>query len=123
MTKFRCTDDLGNYLGMPLIHGRLTRRDFQKLIDKVKSKLAGWKTNCLSMAGRVTLAKSVISSIPFYAMQSTRIPMSICSEIEMLQRNFIWGPDENKRKVHTISWETVCRNKNQGGWELKSLVG
>lgn len=79
------------------------------------------KANCLSMAGRVTLAKSVISAIPFYAMQSTRIPTCVCNETEKLQRNFIWGHDENSRKVHTIGWDTICKSKDQGGLGIRRL--
>lgn len=74
------------------------------------------------MAGRVTLAKSVISSISYYFMQSTRIPRTICAGIEIVQRILIWGHPDGGRCLHTISWEVMCRSKKCGGLGIKRLV-
>lgn len=60
------TEDLGKYLGVPSIHGRVTCRTFQGLLDRVQTRLDGWKAKLLSVAGRVTLAKSVLNAIPLY---------------------------------------------------------
>lgn len=38
------------------------------------SKLNGWETKFLSIAGRTTLAKSSLSSIPNYVMQCISLP-------------------------------------------------
>ena len=65
------TQNLGKYLGMPLIHSKVTSRTYPEFVEKVNKRLAGWKSKCLSFAGRTTLIKSVISAIPSYAMQST----------------------------------------------------
>lgn len=43
------------------------------------------------MAGRITLAKSVLLAIPNYFMGTVHLPISICREIEKITRNFIWG--------------------------------
>ena len=51
------TDDLGRYLGMPAIHGRVTKRTFQQVLDRINKRLAGWKTKVLSLAGRATLVQ------------------------------------------------------------------
>ncbi|KAF7812710.1 RNA-directed DNA polymerase [Senna tora] len=122
LTNFGATQDIGKYLGMPILHNRVTRHTFNFLVDKVRNCLAGWKRNCLSLAGRVTLAKSVISAVPYYAMQSTRIPKVTCSKIEKLQRNFVWGHLDNVRKPHPISWKTVCSPKESGGLGIKRLT-
>ena len=52
------TEDLSRYLGVPTITGRVTKATFQGVIDKVDKRLAGWKTKCLSLAGRATLIQS-----------------------------------------------------------------
>lgn len=101
---------------MPLIHGRQTKKDFDRIIDRVRTKLSSWKANYLSMAGRVTLTSFVISSMPYYAMQSTRIPILVCNEIEKVQRNFIWGHLIGPKKVHSASWDMVC-----GGLGIKNF--
>lgn len=48
------TDDLGKYLGVPLIHGRVTKSPYQDIAAKVNAKLSNWKVNTLSLAGHVT---------------------------------------------------------------------
>jgi len=49
------TEDLGRYLGVPAIHGRVTKSTYQGVITRIDKRLAGWKSKCLSLAGRVTL--------------------------------------------------------------------
>ena len=39
------TADLGRYLGVPITHGRPTKRTYAYLVDKLRSKLAAWKRN------------------------------------------------------------------------------
>lgn len=41
LSGFSKIDDLGTYLGMPMLHGRKTRSDFNRIVDRVKRKLAG----------------------------------------------------------------------------------
>ncbi|CAL1367787.1 unnamed protein product [Linum trigynum] len=114
------TNDLGKYLGVPVIHGRLTKLTYRYILDKIDSKLTAWKARTLSLAGRVTLAKAVLEAIPLYAMQTTLLPASVCDTIDRKIRWFVWGSQVGKRKVHLISWETICKPKNQGGLGLRT---
>ena len=65
---FRSTPNLGKYLGFPLKHSGSGGKDFGFVLDRVKKKLAGWKTNLLSMAGRRVLIQASSSTIPIYVM-------------------------------------------------------
>ena len=62
------TDDLGKYLGVPLLHGRVTKSIFQPVVEQVKKRLVGWQKKMLSFAGRATLVQSVLTAIPLYTM-------------------------------------------------------
>ncbi|CAI0548092.1 unnamed protein product, partial [Linum tenue] len=67
----------------------------------------------------VTLATSVLTSMPTYAMQTTYLPISICDAIDRRVRSFIWGSTADKRKIHLVHWEGICRPKHEGGLGLR----
>ena len=54
---FSATNDLGNCLGMPLIHSRVIKDTYHSILDKVDKRITGWNVAHLSFAGRVTLAQ------------------------------------------------------------------
>jgi hypothetical protein len=57
---------LGKYLGPPLHVKNLYMIDVQPLIDKIRTRLLGWKGKLLSKAGCETLIKTTLSSHPIY---------------------------------------------------------
>ncbi|XP_024195608.1 uncharacterized protein LOC112198716 [Rosa chinensis] len=116
------TTDLGKYLGMPLIHSRVNKHTYDSLFDKVQSRLSSWKSKVLSMAGRLTLLQSVTYSIPIYAMQTAKLPVSLCDRIDKLNRDFLWGDSNENKKVHLVGWETVCQPKKLGGLGIKKTA-
>lgn len=71
---------------MNIIHERVGKKNFKDGIDKVKNRLAGWKARQLSLAGRITLQQSVLSAIPSYTMQTMRMPLSVCEELDRQSR-------------------------------------
>lgn len=44
----------------------------------------------LSKAGRVTLIKSMLCSIPTYFMSAFSLPIHVANKLEKLQRDFLW---------------------------------
>lgn len=73
------------------------------------------------MAGRATLVQSSLSTMPMYAMQSTKLPRSTCDDIDRMSRRFLWGGDEDRRKVHLVSWQNVTKPKMEGGLGFRSM--
>ncbi|XP_045797737.1 uncharacterized protein LOC123891912 [Trifolium pratense] len=91
-----------NYLGLP-IGGNPRRLSFWKpVIDKIKSRLSTWKCSNMSMRGRLVLLKAALSSLPVYFLSFFNAPASIVSIIKSLFKSFLWGGDEEARKVHWI---------------------
>ena len=69
----------------------------------------------MSLGGRITLIQSCLSHIPSYFLSLFKIPVSIASKIEKMQRDFLWsGAGEGKRD-HLIRWEVVSRPREMGG--------
>ncbi|KAF3647283.1 hypothetical protein FXO38_18738 [Capsicum annuum] len=65
-------DKFGKYLGFLVFHKKPCNRDFQFILDNLNTKLAGWKTKFLNMAGRIILTKSSLASIPAHVMSKLK---------------------------------------------------
>ena len=89
--QFTETNDLGTYLGVPTINGRVTRATCAQLEEKIHKRLAGWATKRISLAGRSTLVKSTLSTKANYHMQSIKLTRSICDDIDRKSRRYLWG--------------------------------
>ncbi|CAL1393436.1 unnamed protein product [Linum trigynum] len=114
------TVDLGRYLGVMAIHGRVTRTRYQDLMLRIQRKLAPWKTKHLSLAARITVVKSISASIPIYPMQTEMLPMNVCRSLDRINRSFIWGDTEEKKKLHLVPWERLLLPKQSGGLGIRS---
>ena len=101
-------------MGFPLFHGRVQKDDFQFLIEKMQSKLSGWKGRLHNKAGRVTLAKVVLTAIPVYHMHTVWLPQTTCDDIDRIVCNFVWEGG-GERSLHLFNWSTITRSKQEGG--------
>ncbi|KAL4301309.1 hypothetical protein AHAS_Ahas17G0288000 [Arachis hypogaea] len=119
ISSIRFANSLGKYLGVPLKHGRVTKADFNDVVDKLTNRLASWKGRFLNKAGRICLAKSVLSSIPIYRMQVSFFPSGVCSNIDKITRSFIWCGSHNHRGLHLASWRVLTTPKKFGGLSLR----
>ena len=72
------------YLGLPIGGDPRKLKFWQPLIDRIKSRLSGWKSRNLSLGGRLVLLKSVLSSLPVYFLSFFKAPAGIISSIESL---------------------------------------
>lgn len=68
------TDELDKYLGFQLLHSGRNIRTQKELVLKARNKMAIWKLKCLSKVGRITMAASVLNSIPVFYMHIMQMP-------------------------------------------------
>ncbi|KAK2636391.1 hypothetical protein Ddye_031183 [Dipteronia dyeriana] len=50
------------------------------------------------------------------------MPVGVTQKIEKLQRNFLWGDGIEKRKIHAIDWETICKSKAKEGLGIGRML-
>ena len=120
---FNSTPSLGKYLGIPIKHPSFSPQDFNYILDRVKNKLAGWKTNSLSLAGWAVLIQASSTTIPAYIMQCTYIPNIILEGVDRVNRNFLWGSTKSSKKIHWVWWQKVMKSKEEGDLGLQSAKG
>ncbi|KAJ4794391.1 RNA-directed DNA polymerase (Reverse transcriptase) [Rhynchospora pubera] len=97
------------------------RRMGALLLEKMKAKLSGWKSNMLSHAGRLVMIKSVLMSMPVYSMALEMLPRTIVKEMNILLAKFFWGKTDKSRYLSFIAWRKVCKPIEFGGLGIKDL--
>lgn len=90
------------YLGMKVGFQHRKVAEWAYLVDKVTKKLRVWEDKQVSMAGRITLLNSVLSSIPIYYFSFFLIPKKILKDLERVQHEFLWGGGAEVKKVAWI---------------------
>lgn len=67
------------YLGLPLGAKFKEKSIWEPIIDRFEKRLSFWKSKYLSKEGRLTLIKSVLSSVLTYFLSFIPIPSSVAN--------------------------------------------
>ncbi|CAN1788506.1 LINE-1 retrotransposable element ORF2 protein, partial [Linum perenne] len=112
---------LGKYLGMPAEWGNSKTSTFKYLLDRMQSKAESWTSLLLSHAGRETLIKSVLQSIPTYIFSCFKLPATLITKMDSLISRFWWSGDAKRRSIHWCSANKLTRSKASGGLGFRSF--
>ncbi|KAG7566501.1 Reverse transcriptase domain [Arabidopsis suecica] len=113
------TRELGRYLGMPILQKRINKDTFGDILEKMSSRLSGWRERTLSFAGRLTLTKAVLTAIPVHSMSTIILPKSTLKQLDKISRSFLWGSSAEKKKQHLVAWKRVSLPKKEGGLGIR----
>jgi hypothetical protein len=119
--KYETTCFEEKYLGLPIPEGRLKKGKFQPLKERFKKKATDWAEKYMSSAAKGTLITSVLQSLPTYAMGIFKFPAGLLEELTKIVRDFWWGDEENRRRMHWMAWDRLARPKYQGGVGFRDL--
>jgi energy-coupling factor transporter ATP-binding protein EcfA2 len=75
----------------------------------------------LSKAGKETLIKAVAQVIPAYAMSCFDLTKSLCDDMSKMICRYWWSQQDKEIKMHWVTWEEVCRRKEEGGLGYRDL--
>ena len=103
LLQMKCLQKDTKYLGASMFLSRSSTKDFKFIQQRVESKLKGWRSKCLSWAGRCTLIKSVAQAIPTYTMSTFEVPATICDNIDAITRRFWWNPKKSSGRY--LAWK------------------
>ncbi|GAU12613.1 hypothetical protein TSUD_132230 [Trifolium subterraneum] len=103
------------YLGLP-IGGDPRRLGFwEPVLARLKNRLSGWKSRFLSFGGRLTLLKSVLTSLPVYALSFFKAPSGFV--VSSVGSSLRGGERESERGRAERSpwWREIVRIRDTGG--------
>ncbi|XP_060972244.1 uncharacterized protein LOC133038180 [Cannabis sativa] len=84
----RAADDHSFYLGLPSMVGRNNNVTFDFLKEKARKRIHNWESKRLSREGKEVLMKSVIQSLPTYAMSVILITLEIFKDVDRLMGRY-----------------------------------
>ncbi|KAL3015707.1 hypothetical protein AAZX31_06G171500 [Glycine max] len=78
--------------------------------------------NCSVMSMPFTYLGIPIGAIPIGANQKEEVPVEVAHKITRLQRDFLWGEEEGRRKIAWGNWEVVStRPRENRGLGIKNI--
>lgn len=49
--------------------------------------------------------------------------MHLCEKLDRVNRNFLWGTTDEKRKIHLAGWSKIIKSKEEGGLGIEVARG
>ncbi|KAG5590747.1 hypothetical protein H5410_041261 [Solanum commersonii] len=95
------------------------------IIENAESKLSRWKTQYLSLGGRVILINSFLDSLPTYVMSLFPIPPKVVKKLDKLGRTFLWKGEKEKfgnPKQHPFNEVVVEVVSEPYGWGVWGTI-
>lgn len=99
----------------------LNKNVWEPLITKMQDKVMTWVIRSLNLVGRLVLTKVVLQAIPVFMLSTLPTPKGVLQRFRNIQRDFLWGKEEIGKKWALVSWDKICKPKNQGGLRLGNL--
>jgi len=109
------------YLGMPVSTSKITKAQFNFVVEKAKRRLSSWKCDALSSGGKAVILNSSLSSTPMYMMGVYLLYEGNYQALDSVRNNFFWQGTNKKRKYHMLKWEALIRPKAFGGVDFLDI--
>ncbi|XP_060962282.1 uncharacterized protein LOC133032375 [Cannabis sativa] len=112
------------YLRLPSIVGRNKNAVLGFLKERMRKRINGWEGRFLSRAGKEVLFKTVVQSLPSYAINVFLFPIGTCKEIERMMASFWWksnNTNSNGSGITWMSWDRMTKHKFDGSMGFRSL--
>ncbi|KAL9687723.1 hypothetical protein QQ045_032130 [Rhodiola kirilowii] len=118
--RMKLVDAHSAYLGLPVNFSNRKAALFRSVEERILRKVGDWKHRFLSSAGREVLIKSVLQSIPNYAMSCFKLPVTLCRKLVKDFLRFWWHRDKT-RGIHWVRRDVLQREKGEGGMGFRKM--
>lgn len=62
-----------------------------------------------------------MGNLPTYYLSIFTTPTGVVDKTEKIRRKFLWGGNDEKKKIHWVSWDKVIASKEVGGLGVRSI--
>ncbi|KAG5571712.1 hypothetical protein H5410_061478 [Solanum commersonii] len=87
---------------MPLGNNHKELEIWDVIVEKTEKKLATWKTQYLSLGGRITMINSVLDALPTYVMSLFPLPAKAEDKLDKLRRDLLWLGNKEGKGTHLV---------------------
>ncbi|XP_026416133.1 uncharacterized protein LOC113311517 [Papaver somniferum] len=106
------------YLGMPLGAKVNYKAIWDPILNKFYARLSHLSKISVSKGGKLTILKTIFSSLPLYYFSLFKASVSVINRLEKKMRNFLWG---SSKTSHLVKWSLVLADKSRGGLGVLNL--
>lgn len=109
------------YLGLPLSPKKISYATLQPFLERISTKLNSWTVKTLSFAGKITLVSSVIYGMVNFWSSVFSLPKRFYATVDSMCASFLWKNRTTSASGARVSWEDICKPKNEGGLGIRRL--
>eukprot|EP00253_Pinus_taeda_P017968 PITA_17968 len=84
----------------------------------MQDKIRKWTIRSLNLVRQLVLTKVVLQSIPIFTLSALPAPKGVLQRLRTIQRDFLWGKGEERKKWALVAWDKLCKPKSHGGLGL-----
>lgn len=110
------------YIRLLVVVGKNKTNAFNKMVDKVSSRIKGWSKRLLSFDDKEVFLKAILQSLPTYFLSVFLLPQGIIEKVESRYKNFWWASKKKERGWAMLSWKRVCMLKGMGDWSTTRIL-
>lgn len=109
------------YLRCPIFHMKKNKLFYQTLMNKVSSKLQGWKGKILSYGATAIHIKHVLQSIPIHYLSVMNPPLNVMTAIQKMVDQFFRSSHIGGKNRHWVRWNFLCLPEDEGGLSFRRI--
>ncbi|KAK5842768.1 hypothetical protein PVK06_005159 [Gossypium arboreum] len=121
LLRMRVVDNLENYLGLPLYVGKKKSMAFHSILSRFSYRINSWSKRLFSYDGKDFFIKSIIRSLPTYALSIFVTPKVSLEEMQSKICRMWWICKDKGRRWAMLAWDKVCFTKGMGGLGFRDL--